>query len=117
MKKIRRTLVRRISHQTENLKKMLVYVPGTYISPFALLIALERRAPSNPSSRERLFLRTVNPREDPQTATYMADTKRVAAHRRPGPERGVTAYRRTPEHEQTIFTNHLQISGQATGRL
>ena len=39
--------------------------------------------------------------------TYMADTKRAAAHRRPGPERGVAAYRRTPEHEQTIFTQTI----------
>ena len=30
---------------------------------------------------------------------YMADTKRAAAHRRSGPERGVAAYRRTPERE------------------
>ena len=34
---------------------------------------------------------------------YMADTKRAAAHRRPGPEREVAAYRRTPEREQTIL--------------
>ena len=33
----------------------------------------------------------------------MADTKRAAAHRSPGPEGGVAAYRRTPEREQTIF--------------
>ena len=33
----------------------------------------------------------------------MADTKRAAAHRRPCPERGVAAYRRTPEREQTIL--------------
>ena len=33
----------------------------------------------------------------------MADTKRAAAHRRPGPERGVAAYGRTPEREQTII--------------
>ena len=33
----------------------------------------------------------------------MADTKRAAAHRGPGPERGVAAYRRTPEREQTIL--------------
>ena len=33
----------------------------------------------------------------------MADTKRAAAHRRPGPERGVAAYRRTLEREQTIL--------------
>ena len=43
-------------------KKMLVYVPGTYISPFVL--ALEGGVNSNPSSRERLFLRTANPRQD-----------------------------------------------------
>ena len=39
-----------------------------------------------------------------QTVAKMADTKRAAAHRRPGPERGVAAYRRTPEPEQTILT-------------
>ena len=40
--------------------------------------------------------------------TYMADTKHAAAHRRPRPERGVAAYRRTPEREQTVFyPNHL----------
>ena len=40
----------------------------------------------------------------------MADKKRATAHRRPGPERGVAAYRRTPEREQTIFyPNHLYI--------
>ena len=33
----------------------------------------------------------------------MADTKRAAAHRRPDPERGVAAYRRMPEREQTIL--------------
>ena len=38
-------------------KKMLVYVPGTYISLFVL--ALEGGVNSNPSSRERLFLRTA----------------------------------------------------------
>ena len=37
----------------------------------------------------------------------MADTKRAAAHRRPGPERGVAAYRRTPEREQTILTQTI----------
>ena len=41
--------------------------------------------------------------------TYMADPKRAAAHRRPGPERGVAAYRRTPEREQTI---RIEIGGQ-----
>ena len=34
----------------------------------------------------------------------MADTKGAAAHRRQGPERGVAAYTRTPEREQTILT-------------
>ena len=33
----------------------------------------------------------------------MADTKRAAAHRRPGPERGVAAYTRTPEREHSIL--------------
>ena len=109
-------------------KKMLVYIPGTYISPFVL--ALEGGVNSNPFSWERLFLRTAHipfcsntrrrcelltlPAERGyswgrqirgriKTTTYMADTKRAAAHRRPGPERGAAAYRRTPEREQTIF--------------
>ena len=41
--------------------------------------------------------------ERTQTVGYMADTKRAAAHRRPGPEHGVAAYRRTPEREQTTL--------------
>ena len=41
--------------------------------------------------------------ERTQTVAYMVDTKRAAAHRRPGPERGVASYRRTPEREQTIL--------------
>ena len=47
-------------------------------------------------------MRTANLRQD-QTVAYMADTKRAAAHRRPGPERGVAAYRRTLEREQAIL--------------
>ena len=82
-------------------KKILVYVPGTYISPF--VVALAAGVNSNPSSRERFFLRTAKIRDSTQTVAYMADTKRAAAHRRPGPERGVAAYRRTPEREQTIL--------------
>ena len=54
------------------------------------VVALAAGLKSKPSSRERFFLRTANP-------------KRSAAHRRPGPERGVAAYRRTPEREQTIL--------------
>ena len=54
------------------------------------VVALAAGVKSKPSSRERFFLRTANP-------------KRAAAHRRPGPERGVAAYRRTPEREQTIL--------------
>ena len=42
-----------------------------------------------PSSKERFFLGTANP-------------KRAAAHGRLGPERAVAAYRRTPEREQTM---------------
>ena len=53
-----------ISHQTEK-KKMLVYVPGTYIS--LSVLALEEGVNSNPSSRERLFLRTANPRQETVT--------------------------------------------------
>ena len=41
-----------------------VYVPGTYISPFVL--ALEGGVNSNPSSRERLFLRTAKSETGPK---------------------------------------------------
>ena len=79
----------RISHQTENQKENvgIDYVPGTYIglSPFAL--ALEGGLNSNPSRRERLFLRTANLKQDQKTVTYMDGTKRAAANRRPRPER------------------------------
>ena len=37
----------------------------------------------------------------------MADTKRAAAHRRPGPERGVAAYRQTPERGKLYFTRTI----------
>ena len=84
-------------------KKILVYVPGRYISLFVvlILIALAAGVNSNPSSREVLL--EDGKSERTQTVAYMADTKRAAAHRRPGPERGVAAYRRTPEREQTIL--------------
>ena len=49
-------------------KKVLVYVPGTYISP--LVVALEEGVNSNPSTRERLLLRTVNPRQDPNICVH-----------------------------------------------
>ena len=66
---------------------MLVYVPGTYTSPFVLLIALEGGVNSNPSSRE-VILEDGKAKTGPkQLRTYVADTKRAAAHRRPGPER------------------------------
>ena len=49
-------------------KKILVYVPGTYISPF--VVALAAGVNSNPSSRERFFLRTANPRQDPNSCIH-----------------------------------------------
>ena len=60
--KKRRTYVYLIKRKIK--KKMLVRVcvPGTYISPFVL--ALEGGVNSNPSRRERLLLRTANPRQD-----------------------------------------------------
>ena len=51
----------RISHQTENQKENVGIRTGTYISLFVL--ALEG-VNSNPSSRERLFLKMANPRQD-----------------------------------------------------
>ena len=45
----------------KNKNKMLVYVPGTYISPFVL--ALEGVVNSNPSSRERLRKSETGPKQ------------------------------------------------------
>ena len=56
-----------ISHQTEN-EKEFAYVPGTYISPF--VVALAAGVNSNPSSIERFFLRTANPRQDPNSCIH-----------------------------------------------
>ena len=76
-------------------KKLLVYVPGTYLSPFVL--ALEGGVNSNPSSRERLLLRTAY-------IPFCSSTRRRCCRtQEAGPERGVAAYRWTPEREQTIF--------------
>ena len=49
-------------------KKNKVYVPGAYISPF--VVALAAGVNSNPSSRERFFLRTANPRQDPNSCIH-----------------------------------------------
>ena len=54
-----------ISHQTENEKESFVYAPDTYISPF--VVALAAGVNSNPFSKERFFLRTANPRLDPNS--------------------------------------------------
>ena len=67
----------------KNKKKMLVYIPGTHISPFAL--ALEGSVNSNPSSREKLFLRTAKPR----TARYLVRNQAVYSR-----------VKRTPESEK-----------------
>ena len=40
--------------------------------------------------------------------TYM----RAAAHKRPGPERGVASYRRMPEREQNILIGWLSDIGK-----
>ena len=56
-----RVTKRRLSYISSNGKKkekMFVYVPGTYISPLGL--AFEGGVSSNPSSRDRLFLRTAH---------------------------------------------------------
>ena len=49
-------------------KKILVYVPGTYTP--SCVIALEGGVNSNPFSRERFFLRTANPRRDPNSCIH-----------------------------------------------
>ena len=62
----RQTLVYLIKRKMK--KKILVYVPGTYISPF--VVPLAAGVNSNPSSRERFFLRTANPRQDPSSCIH-----------------------------------------------
>ena len=76
-------------HSVRKVKKLFIVILIPKL-PLDFAVALAAGVKSKPSSRETLFLRTVNP-------------KRAAAHRRPGPERGVAAYRRTPEREQTIL--------------
>ena len=68
-----------VSHQTENEKENFLYLPGTYISPF--VVALASGGNSNPSSRERFFLRTANPRQDPNSCIhYDIIWRHTAAH-------------------------------------
>ena len=74
-------------HSVQKVKKVFIVILVPKL-PLNFVVALA--AGVKPSSREGVFLRTANP-------------KRAAAHRRPGPERGVAAYRRTPECEQTIL--------------
>ena len=76
-------------HSVRKVKKLFIVILIPKL-PLDFAVALAAGVKSKPSSRERFFLRTANP-------------KRAAAHRRPGPERGVAAYRRTPEREQTIL--------------
>ena len=59
-----------ISHQTENQKENVGIRTRYVYIPFVLLIALEGGVNSNPSSRERLFLRTANPRQDPNSYVH-----------------------------------------------
>ena len=57
-------------------KKILVYVPGTYISPF--VVAFAAGVKSKPSSRGKFFLRTANPRGPKQLHTWL--TRSVLPH-------------------------------------
>ena len=57
-------------------RKILAYVPGTYISPF--VVALVACVKSNPSSREKFFLRTANTRGPKQLHTWL--TRSVLPH-------------------------------------
>ena len=76
-------------HSVRKVKKVfiVILIPKQSLN---FVVALAAGVKSTPSSSERFFLRTAN-------------AKGAAAHRRPGPERGVAAYRRTPEREQTIL--------------
>ena len=60
-------------------KKILhTYVPGsTYISPF--FVAHAAGVNSNPSGGERFFLRTANPRQDPNSCIYYEPAAAAAA--------------------------------------
>ena len=75
-------------HSVRKVKVFLVIlIPKLSLN---FVVALAAGVKSKSSSRGRFLLRTANP-------------KRAAAHRRPGPDRGVAAYRRTPEREQTML--------------
>ena len=75
-------------HSVRKVKNVFIVILIPKLS-LNFVVALAAGVKSNPSSRERFFLRTANP-------------ERAAAHRRPGPERRVAAYRWTPEREQTV---------------
>ena len=49
-------------------KIFFLYVPGAYIFPS--VVALAEGVNSNPTSRERFFLRTANPRQGPNSCIH-----------------------------------------------
>ena len=76
-------------HSVRKVKKVFVVILIPKLS-LNFVVALAAGVKSKPSIRERFFLKTAIP-------------KPAAAYRGPGPERGVAAYRRTPEREQTTL--------------
>ena len=56
---------------------VVVFDGSTYISPF--FVALAAGVNSNPSGGERFFLRTANPRQDPNSCIYYEPPAAAAA--------------------------------------
>ena len=84
-------------HSVRKVKKAFIVILIPKLS-LDFIVALAAGVKSKPPSRESV-LRTANP-------------KRAAAHRRPGSECGVAAYRQTPVREQTILTGWLSDFGR-----
>ena len=83
-------------------KNLYTYVPGTYISPF--VVALAAGVNSNPSSRERFFLRTANPRQDPNSCIHYDVIWRHYSNTSTGGRHQVTSTRSTRKYIYHTFT-------------
>ena len=97
------------------IKNKILVVPGTYISPFVL--ALEGGVNSNPSSRERIFLRTANTRQAPNSCVP-GWHKACCRTQETRPE----AWSSSVRTDARAWANHITpkpsiISGQTSGRL
>ena len=102
------------------MKNKFLYVPGTYISPF--VVALAAGVNSNPSSRETFFLRTANPRQDPNSCIhydviwrYYSSTCTGGRHQVMQQQTGSEPLNRCPP-DLLVHTSHIHtVVHQSTG--